>query len=154
MLTLAKDHLGKALFLFDELHDARETAVCHFHLADLGLVELTTDRHGSTPTEVRLGLHVPRVQFAVASTYATNARNIYFNVDPRKSLTEICTTEVRVGRDGGLVDIADGGSAEGARRTRVTHTAALRAARKAAEFFTPPAYARDFVATHLKVTRG
>ena len=40
-----------------------------------------------------------------------------------------------------------------ARAPGTTHTAALRAARKAAEFFALPAYARDFVATHLKVAK-
>lgn len=36
---LADKHLGKALRAFDELHDEREIAVCHFHMADLFLQE-------------------------------------------------------------------------------------------------------------------
>merc|ERR1712203_1145711 len=36
---LADKHLGKALRAFDELHDEREIAVCHFHMADLVLQE-------------------------------------------------------------------------------------------------------------------
>jgi len=39
LAELADRHFGKALRAFDELKDAREVAVCHFHMADLLLRE-------------------------------------------------------------------------------------------------------------------
>eukprot|EP00429_Kryptoperidinium_foliaceum_P095851 CAMPEP_0176252750 /NCGR_PEP_ID=MMETSP0121_2-20121125/35665_1 /TAXON_ID=160619 /ORGANISM="Kryptoperidinium foliaceum, Strain CCMP 1326" /LENGTH=198 /DNA_ID=CAMNT_0017592513 /DNA_START=127 /DNA_END=724 /DNA_ORIENTATION=+ len=40
LAELADRHFGRALRLFDELHEDREVAVCHFHMADLALQEL------------------------------------------------------------------------------------------------------------------
>mmetsp|Transcript_104655 Transcript_104655/g.197166 ORF Transcript_104655/g.197166 Transcript_104655/m.197166 type:complete len:1365 (+) Transcript_104655:59-4153(+) len=40
LAELADRHFSKALRGFDELHDEREVAVCHFHMADLALQEL------------------------------------------------------------------------------------------------------------------
>jgi len=39
LAELADRHFGKALCAFDEMHDEREVAVCHFHMADLALQE-------------------------------------------------------------------------------------------------------------------
>lgn len=47
LAELAGRHFGKALRAFDELHEDREIAVCHFHMADLALQELRMT--GSAP---------------------------------------------------------------------------------------------------------
>lgn len=88
LAELAGRHLGKALRLFDELHDEREIAVCHFHMADLALQEQRAAE----------GAPVPKSRLVAALRHARRSAEHWERAGALRHPRDFVASHVRVAR--------------------------------------------------------
>lgn len=88
LAELADRHFGKALRAFDELHDEREIAVCHFHMADLLLQE----------QRVPNAAPIPKTRLIAALRHARRSGEYWEHVGALQYSKDFIASHIRIAR--------------------------------------------------------